>query len=233
MWTQMFSSVASLRVFDLNSQVNSKSQFRLKNTNIYTHTPMHKHIYILANSLDKHPSTLHTCTNISSLSLTHTHIHTAHLLSKVTLAPLPRSPSGFINPVICVCLFRAWSLLTQRSSTSCTPETRLDAAFPRAPFHPGQNGTAVLFSLLLRPLVQTFMLHSHKRPFAPEAPDLPPSGSIAGFQGQDQAEGHQSQICPLHWSLSIMVSRWRKHSPLMEFQTKSNPFSAIYHTQSC
>ncbi|KAK2876183.1 hypothetical protein Q8A67_020279 [Cirrhinus molitorella] len=81
-------------------------------------------------------------------------------------------------------------------------------AFPRALFHQGQNGPAVLFSLLLlRPLLQTFILHRHKRPFAPEAPDLPPSGPIAGFQGQDQAEGHQSQICPLHWSLSIMVSR--------------------------
>lgn len=99
---------------------------------------MHKLIYMLTNNLDKRPlDPSHM--DKHRLSLTHTHTH--NLLSKVTLVPLLQSPSGFINPVIYVCLFRTWSLPTQRSSTSCTPETRLDASLPQGTVPPGSEWT--------------------------------------------------------------------------------------------
>jgi len=138
------------------------------------HMSVHKHIYMPTNNLEQHPldpSQMHK----HGLSLTQTHTHTHHLLSKVTLAPLPQSPSGFINPAICVCLFRTWSLLTQRSSTSCTLETRLDASLPRGSVPPGSEQTCC-FIFSPPPSV---ILRCHKRPFAPEEPDLPPSGPIA------------------------------------------------------
>lgn len=143
------------------------------------------------------PLTLHTCTTVTF------NLHTA-LHQRRPSRHCPGPPAASFIPL------DAYACLEpDPSSPGGQPRTAPQKhvwtpAFPRAPLHQGQNGPAVLFYPLLRPLVQTLHSSRSQKAFRRISPRVarPPR-----FQGQKQGEGRQSQICPLRWSLSITASR--------------------------